>query len=61
MSPRFWKENKILISKRPTNVMLGGLWEFPGGKIKENEISEDCVKREIKEELNVSVSIGKKF
>jgi A/G-specific adenine glycosylase len=56
-----WKENKILISKRPSNVMLGGLWEFPGGKIKENEIAEDCVKREIKEELNISVSLGKKI
>ena len=32
-----WKENKILISKRHSNVMLGGLWEFPGGKIKEGE------------------------
>ena len=56
-----WKENKILISKRPSNVMLGGLWEFPGGKIKENEIAEDCVKREIKEELNISVSLGEKI
>ena len=54
-------KNKILISKRPSNVMLGGLWEFPGGKIKENEIAEVCVKREIKEELNVSVCVGKKI
>ena len=56
-----WKKNKILISKRPTNVMLGGLWEFPGGKIKENEMAEDCVRREIKEELNVFVSVGAKI
>lgn len=56
-----WKENKILISKRPSNVMLGGLWEFPGGKIKENETAKNCIKREIKEELNISVSVGKKI
>ena len=56
-----WKENKILISKRHSNVMLGGLWEFPGGKIKEGESAKECVKREIKEELNVNVSVGKKI
>ena len=56
-----WKENKILISKRHSNVMLGGLWEFPGGKIKEGESAKECVKREIKEELSVNVSVGKKI
>ncbi len=56
-----WKENEILISKRHSNVMLGGLWEFPGGKIKKNETATNCVKREIKEELNVTVSVGKKI
>ena len=56
-----WKNNKILISKRKPNVMLGGLWEFPGGKIKKNETAEDCTIREIKEELNVGVSITEKI
>ena len=56
-----WKDNQILISKRHSNVMLGGLWEFPGGKINEHETAKKCVKREIKEELNVEVSVGKKI
>ena len=56
-----WKENKILISKRHSHVMLGGLWEFPGGKIKDAESAKECVRREIKEELNVNVSVGKKI
>jgi len=56
-----WKENKILISKRHSNMMLGGLWEFPGGKIKEHETPENCVKREIKEELDIRVSVGNKI
>ena len=47
--------NQILISKRRESGLLGGLWEFPGGKIKINESGSDCVIREVQEELNVSV------
>ena len=35
--------------------MLGGLWEFPGGKIDTKESTEECIKREIKEELNINI------
>ena len=51
-----WSNNKILISKRPHNKMLGGLWEFPGGKIEADETKKDCVKREIKEELDLNIN-----
>lgn len=51
-----WKNNRILISKRNESGMLGGLWEFPGGKIKIGETSPDCVIREVQEELDVLVS-----
>ena len=51
-----WKNDKFLVSKRKEDAMLGGLWEFPGGKIEKNEPRVDCLKREIKEELGVSIN-----
>ncbi len=53
-----WHENQILIGKRKEDQMLGGLWEFPGGKQKENETLENTVKREILEETGLTVSVG---
>ena len=50
-----WNKNKILVSKRKNEGMLGGLWEFPGGKLKLKETAQQCVIREIKEELDVDV------
>lgn len=52
------RHGRYLITKRPTDAMLGGLWEFPGGKREENESLRDALKREMKEELNVHVSVG---
>ncbi len=49
---------EILIDRRPINGLLGGLWEFPGGKIEENETIVDCIKREIKEELDIEIEVG---
>ena len=46
-------KNKILIGQRPVGKALAGLWEFPGGKQEEGETVEQCIIREIKEELNV--------
>jgi A/G-specific adenine glycosylase len=53
------KSNRILITQRPPQGLLGGLWEFPGGKIKENELPKDACVREIQEELNLSVTVQK--
>jgi len=50
-----WNKGKILISKRRERGLLGGLWEFPGGKIEAGEGAENCIIREIKEELGVHV------
>ena len=50
-----WKRNKILISKRKANGLLGGLWEFPGGKIKNGEDAKTCVIRKINEKLGAHV------
>ena len=52
-----WRDNTIFIARRPENGLLGGLWEFPGGKVKENESLEEAVIREVKEETNLDVKI----
>lgn len=56
-----WKKDKILISQRPMKGLLGGLWEFPGGKKETGEAIQETVRREIKEELGVDVRVGKKI
>ena len=49
---------RLLIQQRPTTAMLGGLWEFPGGKMEPGESHADALAREIREELGVTVSVG---
>ena len=50
--------NKILISKRNNDAMLGGLWEFPGGKIEQHESFEEALVREIKEEFSSTIKVN---
>jgi 8-oxo-dGTP diphosphatase len=52
---------KVLIAKRNANMKLPNLWEFPGGKVKENESPNDCVVREIQEELGVRIKVKRLF
>jgi len=54
-----WEGNRFFIQKRPPSGLLGGLWEFPGGKIEPNETRQKALKREIYEECNIKVEIGK--
>jgi len=49
------KGRKVLITRRKTEGLLGGLWEFPGGKVKSNETAETACVREIREEVNLEV------
>ena len=53
----FDRSGRILIQQRPQDAMLGGLWEFPGGKCRDDETLEDACVREVKEELGVDVLI----
>jgi A/G-specific adenine glycosylase len=55
------RNGKVLLAKRPSKGLLGGMWEFPGGKIEKDETLEDCLKREIREELDVSIQVGESF
>ena len=50
--------DEILITRRQLNGMLGGLWEFPGGKVNASESFHEAIHREIAEELAVTVKIG---
>ncbi|MGB3768418.1 MAG: A/G-specific adenine glycosylase [Phormidesmis sp.] len=54
-------QGKILIDRRKQEGLLGGLWEFPGGKIEPGETVEACVSREIKEELGIEIEVGSRL
>lgn len=56
-----WHEDKMLIQQRPAEGLLGGLWEFPGGKQESGEVLEATVTREITEELGIEVTVGEKI
>ena len=47
-------DGRVLISKRHRKKVLGGLWEFPGGKLEPNEKPEEALMRELYEELGIS-------
>jgi mutator protein MutT len=51
------RHGKILIAQRLDDTHLGGLWEFPGGKRQPGESFEACLKREIEEELGLTIAV----
>lgn len=51
------RDGKVLIARRKEVLTNGGRWEFPGGKLKEGETPRSCLKREIKEELGLEVTV----
>ena len=46
-------DNRVLIAQRPEGKQLAGLWEFPGGKVETGETPEECLIRELREEIGV--------
>jgi 8-oxo-dGTP diphosphatase len=53
-----FRNGKLLIAQRYPEAHLGGLWEFPGGKREPGESFEQCLERELIEELGIKVKIG---
>jgi 8-oxo-dGTP diphosphatase len=52
------RSGQILIDKRKASGSMGGLWEFPGGKIEPGETVPECIVREIREELGIEILVG---
>jgi A/G-specific adenine glycosylase len=55
------RQGKILLAQRPREGLLGGLWEFPGGKTEPGESLAGCLRREIREELAAEIRVGEPF
>jgi A/G-specific adenine glycosylase len=56
-----WRDGQLLLAQRPLDGLLGGLWEFPGGKQEPGETLAECLKRELREELAIQVQVGKQL
>lgn len=56
-----FKEGRYLITRRSKESLLGDLWEFPGGKRQAEESYEECLRREIREELGIEVAVHDLF
>jgi 8-oxo-dGTP diphosphatase len=50
-------QGKLLITQRPVGTHLAGLWEFPGGKREPGETFEECLQRELREEVGIETSV----
>lgn len=55
------EKDQVLIALRPEDAMLGGLWEFPGGKQKESETMPETIRRELAEEMDIEVEVQQPF
>lgn len=53
-----FRNHRVLLAQRPDGTHLAGLWEFPGGKREPQESWENCLERELREELGVAVEVG---
>jgi 8-oxo-dGTP diphosphatase len=51
------QDGKILAAQRAEHDLMGGLWEFPGGKLEEGESPEACLIRELEEELGLTAAV----
>ena len=52
------RDGKVLLARRAAGQSQAGCWEFPGGKLEQGESLQDCLARELEEELNVAAIVG---
>ncbi|MGD2143512.1 MAG: NUDIX domain-containing protein, partial [Anaerolineae bacterium] len=55
------EDGALLVTQRHVDDMLGGLWEFPGGKCEDGETLRQCLSREMREELGVDVEVAERL
>jgi A/G-specific adenine glycosylase len=55
------EDGRVLVARRRQEDMLGGLWEFPGGKCEDGETLPDALRREMREELGIEVAVGEEL
>ena len=55
------QDDHVFIARRNRNDELPGQWEFPGGKVEDGESLQECLKREMREEFHIDVSVGEFF
>ncbi|MGZ5497641.1 MAG: NUDIX domain-containing protein [Candidatus Aminicenantales bacterium] len=54
------RDGKVLVARRKPELVAGGMWEFPGGKLEEGEEPRKCLERELEEELGVRAVAGER-
>ena len=55
------QDNRVFIARRKKGEQLSGFWEFPGGKVEDGETMQECLKREMREEFQVDITVGDFF
>ena len=55
------KDGKILLCRRAPGQKLEGFWEFPGGKVEARETDQECLERELLEELDITTKVSKRI
>jgi 8-oxo-dGTP diphosphatase len=53
------KDNRLFAARRKAGLHLGGLWEFPGGKLEKGESPRECLARELAEEFGIEAHVGR--
>jgi 8-oxo-dGTP diphosphatase len=57
----FVENGRVLIARRRPGASQAGMWEFPGGKVRPGETPEACLQREIREELGLEITVGRRL